>query len=324
MSSDTPSPSTIPDALVIGAGKSGTTTLHSWLMNETQIRLPVMKETRFFTDADRYAQGIQWYGSQFPDSEARITVEVDPHYLPSQAAARRVAHVAPSAQLHVILRNPLHRAYSHYLMNVSKGRETRTFRDALAAEVEHLGDPEFATERLRAEVSVHPRAGSQQMGTYVWQSLYDACIREWERVGGPINIVLFDDLFGEEAVARATYRELLERLGVTRPDARWSPSVHSNPARVVRYRRVARLVHAEVRSPWIRGLGRRAPALLRARQRIVARLSRFNSRASRVPAMPQASSLPIEARTLLAKDIAALEHRTGRSLSHWLATLDLQ
>jgi Sulfotransferase domain len=136
----------LPDFLIIGAPKCGTTSLYYLLTEHPHIVPAAAKELHFFNS--HFDLGIQWYRRCFPrpthkGGQSTITGEATPSYLPDLLAPARVAEVVPRARLIVLLRNPVDRAYSHYQMGRRKGWEkTATFEEAVVAEhaVRPLGE----------------------------------------------------------------------------------------------------------------------------------------------------------------------------------------
>ena len=135
-------PEVLPDFVIIGAQKSGTTFLYNLLTRHPSVEGTFEKEVHYF---DRFFhKGIEWYRSQFPlprlkEQRKVITGETTPDYLFHPHAARRMAEVVPQARLIVLLRNPVDRAYSHYHHNLTrKGRETLGFEEAIEAEQARL------------------------------------------------------------------------------------------------------------------------------------------------------------------------------------------
>jgi hypothetical protein len=138
----------LPNFLIIGAQKAGTTALYAYLRRHPQITGPSWKEVSFF---DRhYARGEAWYRGNFPNAlRARGLVgEASPSYLFHPLAPERVAAMVPEAKLVALVRNPVDRAFSHYQHEVALGREPLSFEDALEAEDERLRGEE---ERMRAD-----------------------------------------------------------------------------------------------------------------------------------------------------------------------------
>lgn len=122
-----------PDFLVIGAQKSGTTTLFALLRKHPQIYLPVQKEVQFFSNDSLYAKGVDWYWKENfgPSTATQVTGEISPQYMGSSVVPVRIRHAAPKVKLIAILRHPLKRAFSQYQMSVRRQQEDRDFRTAL-------------------------------------------------------------------------------------------------------------------------------------------------------------------------------------------------
>ena len=137
----------LPDFLVIGAQKAGTTALYAYLRWHPSIAGPFWKEVSFF---DRHwARGEAWYRGQFPlRSSGKLVGEASPSYVFHPLAPERVFSLVPDVKLVVLLREPGDRAYSQYQHAVALGRETLSFEDALAAEDERVRGE---VERLRAD-----------------------------------------------------------------------------------------------------------------------------------------------------------------------------
>ena len=125
----------IPDLVIIGAMKCGTTSLYHYLLQHPDIRGAVRKEVSFL---DRYwERGERWYRAQFPVRVRRrwIGVEATPFYLSYAEAPQRLAAVAPDAHLVVVLRDPAERAVSQWRHRAGQGRDRRSFEEVLAAEL---------------------------------------------------------------------------------------------------------------------------------------------------------------------------------------------
>jgi hypothetical protein len=132
-----PQTGALPDFIVIGAAKSGTTYLYHLLTQHPLIAPAALKELRFF-DFFFEQESVEWYRRCFPvprikDGRRTITGEATP-YLFHPFAPERVARVVPQARLIALLRNPVDRAYSHYQMVVKNGNESLSFEEAIEAE----------------------------------------------------------------------------------------------------------------------------------------------------------------------------------------------
>ena len=164
-----------PSFLIIGAQRCGTTSLFRSLMQHPRIRPPVKKEIHFFDD--HYHLGRDWYCSHFPPVrlfEGLITGEASPYYLYHPLAPSRVAGTYPDMKLIVLLRNPVDRAWSHYHHNRRRGRESRSFEDALAMEASQLKGEE---ERMVFEPGY--KSEIHRHFSYTARGIYAPQIRRW-------------------------------------------------------------------------------------------------------------------------------------------------
>jgi hypothetical protein len=119
------------DFLVIGAAKSGTTSLFRYLAAHPMLSIPGEKELDFFCSDEKFARGVDWYLSHWRTAtEGQLLGEVSPHYMQCKHAAERIAHTFPRARLIALLRNPVERAYSHYSHVKRRHRERRSFDEA--------------------------------------------------------------------------------------------------------------------------------------------------------------------------------------------------
>ena len=127
---------TFPDFFIIGAQKSGTTALHHYLNEHPDIYLPEQKETKFFIDGKEYEKGLGYYEEKyFSGCENEKAVgEVDPDIMYFPEAIPRIKEHIDNPKFIIILRNPIERAFSHYLMTYRRGIEKHAFEDAIKLE----------------------------------------------------------------------------------------------------------------------------------------------------------------------------------------------
>jgi hypothetical protein len=197
----------LPDFLVIGAQKAGTTALYAYLRRHPGITGPSWKEVSFF---DRhYARGEAWYRGNFPNRlRARGLVgEASPSYLFHPLAPERVREMLPEARLVALVRNPVDRAFSHYQHEVAFGREPLSFEDALEAEDERLRGEE---ERLRADPVYFSHAWWNY--TYRARGRYAEQLERWFAVFPQEQLLVLpsEDLLGD---ADRAYARVLEFVG---------------------------------------------------------------------------------------------------------------
>lgn len=135
----------MPNFLVIGAMKAGTTALYHALKQHPQIYMSHIKEPHFFTyegEQLNYAgpvTDLESYHQLFEEaSQGTIKGEVSPSYIYSPKAPERIKNYLPNVKLVAILRNPVERAYSNFLMAVRQGDETLSFTQALEQEQQRI------------------------------------------------------------------------------------------------------------------------------------------------------------------------------------------
>jgi Sulfotransferase domain len=126
----------LPDYVIIGAQKGGTSFLYYLLTRHPLVEPAARKELHFFDQPELFDNGAEWYRRCFPrlnskDGQRSITGEATPYYLFDPPVAKRMAETVPKARLIALLRNPVDRAYSHYQMQVKRGTEPRTFEEAI-------------------------------------------------------------------------------------------------------------------------------------------------------------------------------------------------
>ena len=208
----------LPDFLIIGAQRAGTTTLYRALTDHPQVRGAVLgKEVHFFDLG--FDEGVAHYRGAFPTNaslgltRARIAApvlvgEATPYYLFHPLVPERVAETLPDAKLIATLRDPVERAWSQYRHEVDLGFETLSFEEALAAEDSRLAGEE---QRLASD----PRAVSfaHQHHGYVARGRYAEQLERWYEHVAPERLLLVraEDLFADPA---PELRRVADLLGV--------------------------------------------------------------------------------------------------------------
>jgi hypothetical protein len=217
----------LPDFLVIGGQRCGTSSLYKYLSAHPLIVPSLRKEIRYFNR--HYANGEGWYRAHFASRVHRsvlarrhgrepLTFEATPAYLFHPLAPARAVEVVGDARLVAVLRNPVDRALSHYHHSVRRGWEHLSFADALAAEADRLAghaarlasDPTFSiSDYLRF--------------SYAARGFYDEQLERWLACFGRDRLLVLrsEDLF-ERPVD--TLHRLLDFVGLPR----WAPARLAN------------------------------------------------------------------------------------------------
>ncbi len=202
----------LPDWLLVGAMKAGTTSLVALLRTHPDLWIPPGKEVGFFDRDARYRRGLDWYARQFRRCPAGAAPgDATTAYLVVPAAAGRIAEVLPaSVPLLVLLRDPVDRAYSHYWNLRRVGAVTTSFEEVLAVQ-----DREPPSD---------PRHALVDRGRYVQQ------LCRFEEVVGRarLHVWLFDDLVRDHTQVAD---EVAAVLGVPPLGERWGALPRANPAR---------------------------------------------------------------------------------------------
>jgi hypothetical protein len=273
---------TLPNFLVIGAAKGGTTSLYHYLRQHPEIYMSPMKEPNYFTDEDqlfgkRSVRSRSEYERLFDGVKDEHAIgEATPRYLNAMGGIGRIHADLPGVRLIATLRQPADRGYSAYLMRFTDSREWTS-----AEEVLQPGNYQFESgvyyPKLRRYFDTFPR--------------------------DQIKVILFDDLI---ASPRETVQSLFSFLGVD-PDFAVDTSFRFNRTLWPRFVRLTRLFNATATSvariaPWASGTGLGTPL-----RRLLLR---------------QPDPMPPALRRRLTDqyrdDIIATGKLIERDLSHWL------
>ena len=241
----------LPDYLIIGAHRAGTTSLWAYLRQHPSIavnfpRVQRVKGVRYFDE--NYFRGIDWYRSHFPTAAFRaylrrrhgspaLAGDASSYYLFHPAAAERAAKVIPNARLIVLLRNPIDRAYSHWSRERRDGREPlERFEDAIAAEPGRL---EGEVERIISDERYFSYAHENH--SYLTQGLYLEPLRKWlehyprERV----HVEVSEQFFRDPQAALDRVLAFLELPPIELRDSRPLNTVEAQPLDPALRRRLA-------------------------------------------------------------------------------------
>jgi len=173
----------LPDVLIVGAQKAGTTSIYDWLGQHPAVYAnPAAKDCPFFCDDTKYAEGIGAYASLFEDAEeGQLILAGGVNYMFFPNAPSRIFSSIPQVKIIFSLRNPIDRAFSAYRHAVERGLEKRSFDQAVE---EELSSPGYATffENSRKN--------------YLSHGLYAAQIARFQGFfpHEAMKIVLFDDI----------------------------------------------------------------------------------------------------------------------------------
>ena len=218
----------LPDFIVIGAQRCGTTSLYNYLIRHPHCVPATRKEIHFFDI--NFSKGVTWYRSHFPTYLYKyyceivhqrdfVTGEASPYYFAHPSAPRRISEIVPSARLVLLLRNPVDRAYSHYRHEVRKGRETSSsLEEAIDREEQRLRGE---MERMLADEDYY--SFNHHRYSYLSRGIYIDQLRVWADFFPKEQILVLEseDFFADTPVV---FKQVVEFLNM--PD--WEPREYRN------------------------------------------------------------------------------------------------
>ncbi len=283
----------------MGAQKAGTTTLHGILMQHPDIFLPEIKETHFFFKEEFYSKGIEYYKSFFSKYKGEGAVgEIDPDYMFWDYVPERIKkHLGEEIKLIFLLRNPVDRAYSQYLMNKRRGFEDKSFKDAILLEEERKKIGWWHKKRY----------------SYIERGLYSVQIKRFLKIFPEKNMffIVFETGFLQKR--KETIMALLNFLGVS-PDFDLNLDIKANPAGEPRFRIINDLVF---KKNVIKKIGKFFIKDATISRKILKKIDSLN----RKPIVPEPLDLAFKQKMIekyFYKDILETEKLIGKRLSYWL------
>ena len=256
----------LPNFFVVGAAKSGTTSLYEYMKMHPQIYMAPIKETHHFsTDIDNskfrpnYARSLNKDLSKFLETDMQEGIfhafvkerdqydklfknvkdekaigEITNSYLYSQEAARNIFTRFPDAKVIMMLRNPIDRAFSHYLMDLRIGYETNDFMTALKKDMAR--DPKgWGISNLYVEIGMY----AEQVKRFI------EIFPERQR-----RIYLFDDFKKD---AGTVVKDMFTFLGVA-PNVDIDYSQKFNPSFIPKNKLIGKLNTQKKIKDWLKGV----------------------------------------------------------------------
>ena len=207
-------PVKVPNFIIIGCQRCGTTSLYTYLAQHPQILTPIKKEMDFFSW--HFDRGIDWYLAHFPPmppGEQFLTGEASPSYFDSREAPERLYSLFPDAKLIVLLRNPVDRAISQFYRLTDLNWEARSLDRVISDEIERLNqNPEYII--------------GEEPGNYLARGRYIEFIKNWRTFFPPEQLLILksEDFY---AGAATTVKQVLKFLDL--PEYQLSEYQNANP-----------------------------------------------------------------------------------------------
>ncbi|SFH87596.1 sulfotransferase family protein [Planctomicrobium piriforme] len=119
----------LPDLLIAGTVKGGTTSLHFYLSQHPLVHSGLRKEVHYFDKS--YHRGERWYRKHFTRQPGGIVLDSTPNYIYFEGACERILKLMPTVKIVLLLRDPVYRAFSHFQHSCRRKFEGRSFDDAV-------------------------------------------------------------------------------------------------------------------------------------------------------------------------------------------------
>ena len=207
----------LPDFLIIGTQRGGTTSLYNYLQTHPCIGTTTTKEIHFFDR--KYSKGLAWYRGHFPTAFQKyytqhlqgrtfLTGEATPSYLFHPHAFKRVAQALPGVKLIVMLRNPVDRAYSQHHHVIKHGYVTSSFEEAIRDEEERID-----RERKKILQDEAYDSYAYRHASYLSRGIYVDQLQTWMKVFPREQFLILksEDFYANPA---RSFKQVLAFLGV--------------------------------------------------------------------------------------------------------------
>ena len=280
--------------MCVGVQKAGTSTIHDILNQNPNISMPIYKETHFFCEKEKYQKGLDYYFNFFfNNTNTKYIGEIDPEYSYFKSSAQKIFAEFGKIKIIFILRNPLDRAFSQYLMTKRRGLEELTFEEALKS------------EKLRLKTYFdHTHYSYLSRGSYTSQ------IENYETVFGKDNVkvLFFDDIIKDirQFVSDFTSFVRIE-------PCEYKYDIKSKLASIPQSKSLSKIIYKPYKfKKWI---GKLIPSKT-VKNKIMFFLERKNLKASNKETL----TLEIKQKVYEAffkEDIELLEQKLSKDLSHW-------
>lgn len=201
----------LPDFLVIGGKRCGTTTLFEFLRQHQMIAEPVIDHMGFFDD--NYSIGINYYKSFFPikteETAKKLDYDVTTSYLTSPFVAERVAKEIPNVKIIVLLRNPTSRAWSDYNASQKKDVSEEQFQSYIDDELQELEASDF-----EEKVSKNDYNMSEPFSNFIKKGLYAVYLKKWLKLFPRKNFLFIStESFSKDE--NKVFKQIFDFLGLS-------------------------------------------------------------------------------------------------------------
>lgn len=287
----------VPDVYIVGAQKSGTTTLFEWISQHPDVYShPHAKDFPFFSSDQAYTEGSRQFEKLVESADVgQLALGADVNSMYTAKGPERMRNCLPNAKLIVVLRDPVQRAYSSYCFAHQRSLDTRTFEEAIGEE----------TNGIRYE---HDYALQTD---YLKHGHYHAQLTRLLRYfpNEKVKVVVFENLRDHPALVLTDIFRFLN-VDDFEPDYRLKNETKGGS----RSKMLAKLAHQTPRSSALSGIVRTlVPFSVRTSIRL--KIGEFNKIASEKPIFP--SNLRRQMEEYYVSELLGVEALLGRTLTEW-------
>lgn len=280
----------LPDFFLVGAPKAGTTSIYNYLSQHPEIFTPTVKEPHFFACPEvkntyyeeSFVDEIDDYLSLFSESsKGQKAGDFSTSYLHREKAARRIKNMCPDAHILIVLRDPVERAISHYLMDVRDGYQDNSLLDCISRE--GIDNECFYRE-------------------YIDVGMYSGQVERYKNIFGDrrVKVLMFNDLVNE---TDKTLYEIEHHIDVDKNVNIKTDKNYNNYQRI-KYEPIKTLLN----SGFVKKISQNIPVRIREKMRGIV-ISKEK------PELERARS---ELRRIFRDDVIRLQNIIDKDLSGWL------
>ena len=190
------------DFFIVGAPKSGTSSLYHYLSEHPQVEMSSQKEPNYFSDKAIHNQGMYYgknrvntldkYESLFAQKESVVYGECSVSYLFYDNVAEDIKKYNPNAKIIIMLRNPIERAFSHYLMDYRLGLISDSFENIIAKKSKHKNTHLFYQQYI--EVSKYAKQIQRYLDFFEKENILFIDYDDFKKNGSEIVFQVYDFL----------------------------------------------------------------------------------------------------------------------------------
>ena len=190
------------DFFIVGAPKSGTTSLYHYLSEHPQVEMSSQKEPNYFSDKAIHNQGMYYvknrvntldkYESLFAQKESVVYGECSVSYLFYENVAEDIKKYNPNAKIIIMLRNPIERAFSHYLMDYRLGLISDSFENIIAKKSKHKNAHLFYQQYIK--VSKYAKQIQRYLDFFEKENILFVDYEDFKKNGSEIVSQVYDFL----------------------------------------------------------------------------------------------------------------------------------